>query len=159
MIKEKIKKLRKEKGLSHREVGEAIGFSTSHVGRMESGERDISISHLYKFANFFNVDITWFFEKPNVSAEIIELCLSVDCKEVLKHKILKWLRQHHYIYISTKTDFYGRFLPKITFHYLNINIEIADNNILPSNDYEKIINEGIIIALKCLKNGLQNNNR
>lgn len=57
----KINKLRLEKKLSMRELGEKIGISHAHISKLESGINSPSVDLLEKLADFFNIDITYFF--------------------------------------------------------------------------------------------------
>lgn len=57
----KINKLRLEKKLSMRELGEKIGISHAHISKLESGINSPSVDLLEKLAVFFNIDITYFF--------------------------------------------------------------------------------------------------
>jgi len=59
----KINKLRMEKNLSMRALGERIGISHAHISKLESGINSPSVDLLEKLADFFDVDITYFFIK------------------------------------------------------------------------------------------------
>jgi transcriptional regulator with XRE-family HTH domain len=62
-IGEKIKKLRTRKDLSMRELGEHIGVSHAHISKLESGINSPSVDLLEKLAEYFNIDISYFFSK------------------------------------------------------------------------------------------------
>jgi transcriptional regulator with XRE-family HTH domain len=62
-IGEKIKKLRTRKDLSMRELGEQIGVSHAHISKLESGINSPSVDLLEKLAEYFNIDISYFFSK------------------------------------------------------------------------------------------------
>jgi transcriptional regulator with XRE-family HTH domain len=62
-IGDKIKKLRTEKDLSMRELGENIGVSHAHISKLESGINSPSVDLLEKLADFFNIDVSYFFSK------------------------------------------------------------------------------------------------
>jgi transcriptional regulator with XRE-family HTH domain len=60
-IGEKINKLRTDKKMSMRELGEKLGISHAHISKLESGINAPSIELLKKLAAFFDIDITYFF--------------------------------------------------------------------------------------------------
>lgn len=53
-MKEILKELRKEKGLSQKEVADAIGVTRGAYGNYEQGTREPSIDILIKICKFFN---------------------------------------------------------------------------------------------------------
>ena len=59
MIGDKIKKLRKEKGLTQKELGEIIGLKQSSIGMIEKNKQGLSSEKLKALANFFNVKIDY----------------------------------------------------------------------------------------------------
>ena len=52
----KIRKLRKDKGLSIAELSEQVDKSVSHMNMVELGHHKISLDTLYNLMNVFNVD-------------------------------------------------------------------------------------------------------
>ena len=54
-IGEKIKELRKEKGLSQAELGKSIGVSQKAVDYWERGINEPKASYIIKLAKYFNV--------------------------------------------------------------------------------------------------------
>lgn len=50
-----IQRLRKEKGLSQEQVAEAIDISVNHLGNIENGKNNFSVSVLLGLCEFFNV--------------------------------------------------------------------------------------------------------
>ena len=54
-IAERVRELRKSKGLSQRAVGEAIGINERNYRKYEAGYSDPSASNIVKLANFFEV--------------------------------------------------------------------------------------------------------
>lgn len=56
-FKTNLQRLREERGLSQRELGEAIGVSTGTIGNYEIGYREPNFETLEKIADFFNVPI------------------------------------------------------------------------------------------------------
>lgn len=62
-IGEKIRCLRKEKGLTQRQLGEDTNFSHSYIGDLESNRTNPSIKTLETLAEYFNVEIASFFDR------------------------------------------------------------------------------------------------
>lgn len=60
-IGEKIKKLRIERKLTMRELGEKIGVTHAHISKMESGINSPSVDLLEKLSKLFHIDMTYFF--------------------------------------------------------------------------------------------------
>ena len=56
---ERLRKLRNEKGLSTRALGEIIGVSNATISRYETGKRDPDLLVVNKIANYFNVTIEY----------------------------------------------------------------------------------------------------
>lgn len=62
-IGEKIKTLRTDKKLSMRELGDKLGVSHAHISKLEKGINSPSMDLLEKIAQFFNIDVSYFFSK------------------------------------------------------------------------------------------------
>ena len=58
----KIKHLRIDKDLSQEQLAEKVDMSREHLSCLECGKYSISVSNLYKIADFFEVDIKYFFD-------------------------------------------------------------------------------------------------
>lgn len=65
-IGEKINKLRTDKKLSMRELGEKIGVSHAHISKLESGISSPSMDLLKKLSDFFDIDVSYFFSDESV---------------------------------------------------------------------------------------------
>ncbi len=52
-----LKKVRNEKGLSQEELAFIVNLDRTYIGRIERGERNISLSTAEKIANALNVSI------------------------------------------------------------------------------------------------------
>lgn len=59
-IGEKLRKLREDKNLTTRQVGEAIGIAHSYVSMIENGKVP-SLDKIKKLCDFYNVDISFLF--------------------------------------------------------------------------------------------------
>lgn len=55
LVGERLNKIRKEKNLTLRELGNAVGVSASHIGQIEKGVTNPSIELLAKLAEFLKV--------------------------------------------------------------------------------------------------------
>ena len=55
LVGERLNKIRKERNLTLRELGNAVGVSASHIGQIEKGVTNPSIELLAKIAEFFKV--------------------------------------------------------------------------------------------------------
>jgi len=82
-IGRRIRELRKKRGYTLRELGEKLNFDHSYLSKVENGRKIPSIELLQQMADFFNVDISYFFMKDE------ELALFEDDeKELLFDKDL-----------------------------------------------------------------------
>ena len=57
MIYNRIKTLRIEKGLSRKDLAEAVGVNFQTIGYLERGDYNASLELAFKLAEFFNVPI------------------------------------------------------------------------------------------------------
>ena len=60
-IGKKVKKLRLEQGLSQEKLAEYINMSREHISCIERGKNLAGVDTLYNLAEFFKVDIKYFF--------------------------------------------------------------------------------------------------
>lgn len=77
-IGQKINKLRTDRKLSMRELGDKIGVSHAHISKLESGINSPSVDLLEKLADFFNIDISYFFTKDVDDMIMYEKNLSIE---------------------------------------------------------------------------------
>ncbi len=56
-IRNRIRKFRKQKGLSQEKLAELVDSSREHINRMESGKDNISLSYFIKLAKAFDVSL------------------------------------------------------------------------------------------------------
>jgi transcriptional regulator with XRE-family HTH domain len=82
-IGKRIRELRMKEGYTLRELGERLNFDYSYLSRVENGRKIPSIELLQQMADFFGVDISYFFMKD----EELEL-FEEDEKELLFDKEL-----------------------------------------------------------------------
>ena len=57
----KLKALRIEKGLTQENVAFEVDISRDHLSNIELGKHPVNIKTLYKLAQFFEVDMKYFF--------------------------------------------------------------------------------------------------
>ncbi|AAK79909.1 transcriptional regulator with XRE-family HTH domain [Clostridium acetobutylicum] len=87
MLGENLKKLRKEKGLTQRQLAGETGLSVSIISKLEEGKKTGSIETLQTLSNYFNVTVDELSE--NKSANIDKKEYAVD--ELLKRLVKKGL--------------------------------------------------------------------
>ncbi|MBV6715882.1 helix-turn-helix domain-containing protein [Paenibacillus chitinolyticus] len=80
LIGERIRLLRREKGLTQEELAEAAGINASYIGTVERGERNISLETLEKVIIGLNVTPTEMFQFHQAD----DHDLKVEKKEILE---------------------------------------------------------------------------
>lgn len=66
-IHEKIRELRKERKLTLKELSDLTGLSGGFLSLLERGSTSLAITSLKKIADAFGVDITYFFDTPEIN--------------------------------------------------------------------------------------------
>jgi len=61
-IGEKIRKIRRSKEKTQRELGIFLGCSEAQISHIENGNRKPSINDIRKIADFFNISYDYFFQ-------------------------------------------------------------------------------------------------
>lgn len=69
---EKVKLIRKRRGLNQDDLVKVLGLSRSQISNLESGRRNLSIKQLEKLCEYFKVDMSYFF-----MAETTDSCLDL----------------------------------------------------------------------------------
>ncbi|HGK0910799.1 TPA: helix-turn-helix domain-containing protein, partial [Streptococcus pneumoniae] len=88
MLEEKLRELRKSRGLTQKEVGERLSLSQVSYGRFELGKRRLTEKHLRSLSEFYNVSLDYLLDSDKQSylslKNILELLperqYSVDVK-------------------------------------------------------------------------------
>jgi transcriptional regulator with XRE-family HTH domain len=62
-IGSRLRRLRKERGLTQAELARQIGIQQSDLSRMEKGEYRVSLDNLFKILGVFDLDLADFFEE------------------------------------------------------------------------------------------------
>lgn len=70
-VADEIARLRKDNGLTLRELGERTGLSQSYLSRVENGKAALSIANLQKIADAFALPVAAFFENPDEGALLL----------------------------------------------------------------------------------------
>lgn len=104
MLGKQLKKLRKQKGITQKQLADYLHISKSSVGMWEHGQRDPDTAMLMKIADFYGVTVDYLLGRETVSgtqevliAETIrkieslnELTASINClAEKLKETLPK----------------------------------------------------------------------
>lgn len=63
LVGERVKSIRKEKGLSQSELANSIGKDQQAIQRLEKGRVTPSIYFIYEICNSLNVTINYFFDE------------------------------------------------------------------------------------------------
>ncbi|WP_201328835.1 helix-turn-helix domain-containing protein [Thermotomaculum hydrothermale] len=63
-ITDKVKELRKSKGLTQKEFADILGININTVAQAESYRQNYTIKLLRKISEKFNVPMRWFFDEP-----------------------------------------------------------------------------------------------
>ena len=86
---EKIKQLRKSKGMSQEELASTLKINRNFLSRIETGKSEPTASMLKNIAKIFNVDLNSLLEVKNISSDnsnkikyIIENCKYLDDKDI-----------------------------------------------------------------------------
>jgi transcriptional regulator with XRE-family HTH domain len=78
-VGERIKSIRKAKGLTQAVLGEQVELPQSYIGGIEKGERNISLDTLQKLMNALHISPSEFFrEYDNKDANLKEILESLD---------------------------------------------------------------------------------
>ena len=90
-LKDRLKELRKRKGLSQVALAERLGLSKSTIGAYETGDITPSVDALNTIADFFNVDIDYLLGKEEGSTYYLDPEAAELAKEIANRKDLRIL--------------------------------------------------------------------
>ena len=90
-LKDRLKELRKRKGLSQVALAERLGLSKSTIGAYETGDITPSVDALNTIADFFNVDIDYLLGKEDGSTYYLDPEAAELAKEIANRKDLRIL--------------------------------------------------------------------
>ena len=83
-VGENIKKIRKEKGLTQKELGKLCGMSEAQIGQYENGLRNPKMETLEKIANALDISYFELFDISETTKEsnIQKITLNVEIKNI-----------------------------------------------------------------------------
>jgi transcriptional regulator with XRE-family HTH domain len=55
---QRIRQLRQDRGLSQEQLAEKTGFHRTYIGMVERGERNLSLTNIGVFADFFEISVS-----------------------------------------------------------------------------------------------------
>jgi transcriptional regulator with XRE-family HTH domain len=79
----RLRRLRKERGLTQAELARQIGIQQSDLSRMEKGEYRVSLDNLFKILGVFDLDLAQFFGEQAAQPELEQQPLSRNDMKVL----------------------------------------------------------------------------
>jgi transcriptional regulator with XRE-family HTH domain len=87
LVGQRLKTLRKSKGLSQSKLGDAIGVTFQQIQKCERGANRIGASRLFQFSEILDAPISYFFETvPGASEESdgLDIFDTDDAKNIAK---------------------------------------------------------------------------
>ena len=90
-FKDRLKELRKKRGLSQVTLAERLGLSKSTIGAYETGDITPSVEALNAIADFFNVDLDYLLGKEEGSTYYLDPEAAELAKEIANRKDLRIL--------------------------------------------------------------------
>ena len=82
MLKDRIKKLRKKKNLSQRDLAKEINLSPSTIAMYETGKRKPDADKLKQIASYFNVSIDYLLGNTDERKPVNELIKNEEAVEI-----------------------------------------------------------------------------
>ena len=61
LLAERIKQLRKERGLTQEELSDILGMNTLYITQVEANQQGLSLSMVYRLAKVFHLSLKEFF--------------------------------------------------------------------------------------------------
>lgn len=141
-MKNRIRELRKEKGISQKELADAIGISFQSISFFERGEKNPSIENWIKLANFFDVSVPELqgYENKNVPiAKFKKLIKEKPNDDYTKSVVAESIRQGQNAIKKEEHEWYDKLNNKIAnldILELQIVVNFANflNNVDSNND-------------------------
>ena len=91
-MKERIKKLRKDKGITQAQLGEVLNVSQRSIGFIETGHCKPTIEQIEKMSKFFNVSADYLlFGAENVEPIEREILKTIRDDRTLYGKLIKMM--------------------------------------------------------------------
>lgn len=174
MLNENIKKFRKEKGLTQKELADRVGISGAFMSLIEKGTNNPSEENLQKIADVLDVSVNDLITKDPSSPleELISLLIELTEKEIISWEIDYVGDGSDNFYLTTKINkinYFLEFRPYEDKNSPNNEIYFDDYHYKPENEkeyqlfkklYESImvfhnVNDGIYKSINDLKNLLK----
>jgi transcriptional regulator with XRE-family HTH domain len=83
VVGRRLRRLRRERGLTQAELARQIGIQQSDLSRMEQGEYRVSLDNLFKILGVFDLDLAEFFGEQQATAEQQRQSLSREDMKIL----------------------------------------------------------------------------
>ena len=88
----RLKELRIEKGLTQEKLAKKIGINRTTIAKIESGDRDLTLDHIQRMSDFFNVSYDYILGKSNErtnTIQVIDMTNSKDGVTPIQMEVLK----------------------------------------------------------------------
>lgn len=153
MFKERLKELRKSKGLSQKQLAEKTGISVHTINSYESGRRDPNTKNLQILQDFFQVSQGFLLGELKSDdffkdQEVIDLNLDTVLTQI------SMLKQNMKISESYQNRVATFFLLK-SLNYINNEMLCRTTNTLDENDINSLFNALILLNDKGLKEAIK----
>lgn len=153
MFKERLKELRKSKGLSQKQLAEKTGISVHTINSYESGRRDPNTKNLQILQDFFQVSQGFLLGELKSDdffkdQEVIDLNLDTVLTQI------SMLKQNMKISESYQNRVATLFLLK-SLNYINNEVLCRTTNTLDENDINSLFNALILLNDKGLKEAIK----
>lgn len=153
MFKERLKELRKSKGLSQKQLAEKTGISVHTINSYESGRRDPNTKNLQILQDFFQVSQGFLLGELKSDdffkdQEVIDLNLDTVLTQI------SMLKQNMKISESYQNRVATLFLLK-SLNYINNEMLCRTTNTLDENDINSLFNTLILLNDKGLKEAIK----
>lgn len=70
---QRVKYLRKNKGLSQEEMAALAGIDRSYMGHIERGEKNITLTKIYQISDALGIDVADLFPRANADGELSDI--------------------------------------------------------------------------------------
>lgn len=153
MFKERLKELRKSKGLSQKQLAEKTGISVHTINSYESGRRDPNTKNLQILQDFFQVSQGFLLGELRTDdffkdQEVIDLNLDTVLTQI------SMLKQNMKISESYQNRVATLFLLK-SLNYINNEMLCRTTNTLDEKDITSLFNALILLNDKGLKEAIK----
>lgn len=145
VLKDNIKKYRKEMGLTQEELAEALGVTTGAVSKWENGNNVPDVLTLMELADFFNIsmDVLFSFDLSSkkiddIESEVMSLCQNYKIEEAISkvHAALGRYPQNFKILCAAANAYYFRWFTTRSLDDRNSAIELFEKALkfIPDDD-------------------------